>query len=119
MVSFFPSKRKHTIDLSIHKTTYMNMKKKTQIRVIYDDPSEEFPDDSGVEGASMAGRATRLGLAGPAFEGLAPMSIFFLVIFESTSYSAPFFFFTDAMSLNESGLPALSSFKSYLANASI
>jgi hypothetical protein len=45
----------------------MNMKKNTQIRVIYEDPSEEFPDDSGVEGASMAWGATRLGMEGPTF----------------------------------------------------
>jgi hypothetical protein len=67
--SIFLSKRKHTIDLSIHKTNYMNMTKKTQIRKIYVNPSEEFPDDSGIAGASMAGGATGPGLARPTFEG--------------------------------------------------
>jgi hypothetical protein len=79
----------------------MNMKKKTQIRVIYVKPFEEFPDDYGVEGASMSGGATGPRLVGPAFEGPVLTSIFLLVIFESTSSSsstAPFFFFADGTS---------------------
>jgi hypothetical protein len=56
-------------------------------------------------------------LAGLTFEGPVLRSIFFLVLFESTSSSSSSF--ADGMSLNKSSLPALSSFKSCLTNTSV